>query len=120
MEKNIVELQLLHTLSTCKFDFKSLDTIRPSSLAEGTTSIAFPLMVIGSAVKPALHNVILTSLHFVSFSWSPSAFVFSVSSSTFNCKVLLPFLFTDSDSVMSSTYFQRTELDTDRSLIIMR
>ena len=67
-----------------------------------------------------INNIILTSLHLVSISWNPSAFVFSVSSSTFNCKVLLPFLITDSEIVMSSTYFQRTELDTDRSLIIMR
>ena len=67
-----------------------------------------------------INNIILTSLHLLSFSWNPSAFVFSVSSSTFNCKVLLPFLITDSESVMSSTYFQRTDLDTDRSLIIMR
>ena len=102
-------------LSTCKSHFKSLDAGRPSSLAEETTSIAFPLMIIGSAGKPALQNVILTSLHLVSFSWNPLAFVFSISSSIFSCKVLLPFLFTDSDSVVSSTYFQRTELDTDRS-----
>ena len=60
-------------ISTCTFHFKSFDIITPSNLADGTTSMFVLLIVTGSKVFSDFMNDILSSLHFDSFNWKPSA-----------------------------------------------
>ena len=65
-------------------------------------------------------NDILSSLHFDSFNWKPSAQDFVTNSSTRDCIELVPFFFTHSARVVSSTYFQMLVFVTLKSLIIIR
>ena len=78
------------------------------------------LVVTGSKVSYNFVNDILSSLHFDSFNWKPSARDFVTNSSKRDCIELVPFFSTHSARVVSSTYFQMFVFATLRSLIIIR
>ena len=61
------------------------------------------LIVIGSKGFSDFVNDILTSLHFDSFNWKPSAQDFMTNSSMYDCIKLVPFFSTHSARVVSST-----------------
>ena len=113
-------MTFLHIISMCMFHFKSFNIITPSNFADGTTSMFVFLIVTGSNVFSDFVNDILSSLHFDSFNWKPSAQDFVTNSSMRDCIELVPFLSTYSTRVVSSTYFQMFMFATLRSLIIIR
>ena len=78
------------------------------------------LIVAGSKVFSDFVNDILSSLHFDSFNWKPSARDFVTKSSTRHCIALVPFFSTHFPRVVSSAYFQMFVFATLRSLIIIR
>ena len=78
------------------------------------------LIVTGSKVFYDFVNDILSSLHFDSFNWKPSARDFVTNLSTCDCIELVPFFPTHLARVVSSTYFQMFVFATLRSLIIIR
>ena len=78
------------------------------------------LIVTGSKVFYDFVNDILSSLHFDSFNWKPSARDFVTNLSTRDCIELVSFFSTHSARVVSSAYFQMFVFATLRSLIITR
>ena len=78
------------------------------------------LILIGSKILSDFVNDILSSLHFDSFNWKPSARDFITNSSTFDCIELVPFFSTHSGRAVSSKYFQMFVFATLRLLIIIR
>ena len=78
------------------------------------------LIIISSKGFSDFVNDILSSLHFDSFNWRPSAREFVTNSSTRDCIDLDPFFSTHSARVVPSTYFQMFVFATLRSLIINR
>ena len=78
------------------------------------------LIVTGCKVFYDFVNDILSSLHFDSFNWKPSARDFVTNSSKRDCIELVPFFSTHSTRVVASTYFQMFVSATLRSLIIIR
>ena len=78
------------------------------------------LIVMGSKGFSDFVNDILSSLHFDSFNWKPSARDFVTNSLMRDCIELVPFFSTHSARVVSSTYFQMLVFVTLKSLINIR
>ena len=78
------------------------------------------LIVTGSKVFYDFVNDILSSLHFDSFNWKPSARDFVTNLSTRDCIEVVSFFSTHSARVVSYAYFQMFVFATLRSLIIIR
>ena len=92
----------------------------PSNLAFHTTSIGFPLTIIGEKSGAHLAKDIRSYLHFDSFSWNLFVWYWVVISITASWILLVWFLATHSAMVVPSTYFHRSKLVTSISSIIRR
>ena len=96
--------------ATWQFHRRSDDIFRPNNLTVDTTSIASPLITMGSKTAAGLVNEIRSSLHFDSFSWNLFWLDLVISSSTSDWIRLSFFLSTHSAIVVSSTYFHSSVL----------
>ena len=91
---------------------RSLDIVKPKSLALSTISMVSPSIITGESSLCDLEKEIRSSLHFSLFSFSLFRCDQATISSTNNWALLTLSLLMTSDAVVSSTYFQRKALMT--------
>ena len=102
--------------STWLFHLRLLDRVRPNTLAFGTTSMSLPLITIGSNEAGLVEKVMRSSFHFGSLSSNLSMVARVEKVSTAFWMLLSWHLLTVSETVVSSTYFHRSDPGMSRSL----
>ena len=113
------DVERANNLKNERVSTRLLDRVRPNTLAFGTTSMSLPLTTIGSNEAGLVEKVMRSSLHFGSLS-SNLFMVARVEKVSTAFWMLLSWpLLTVSETVVSSTYFHRSDPGMSRSLIII-